>query len=365
MIKKLSILIMLLFVLTGHAGQDTTEKQKLIKKAEQTLENLRSTKWGNDVQTPVSMCENILKELKQAGLKNEKIYDRIKDEHKRFLQIKKEAQKEAEAHFKKAVEAYQKKDLFTAIYRLSLVKRYYKGYKNVENLYKKYMEEFFLKDMVLIPEGKVILGQKGYKDEPVREVFIKKFYIDKYEVTNRQYALFVKVTGHPAPFIWPYSKKGVREPPPKIFDHPVTCVSYEDAVAFAKWAGKRLPTADEWEKAARGSDKRIYPWGNKFPTFPNKMHANSVEYYGMGALGRPCKVGKFEEGKSPYGIYDMAGNVWEWTSTTIKRGKTTFQVLKGGSFMTKKEALRCSNIMLENPKMFHPDVGFRCVKDAE
>lgn len=159
-----------------------------------------------------------------------------------------------------------------------------------------------LDSMVAIPEGKFIMGT-DYKNadsssHPQHEVTLKAYRIDKYLVTNAQYARFVAATGHRPPADWKNSK--IQEGTLLL---PVTMVNWYDATAYAKWAGKRLPTEAEWEKAARGTDGRRWPWGNEMD--PTRLNT----YYNFGAAS---VVTAYAKGVSPYGVYDMAGNVDEW-----------------------------------------------------
>ena len=231
-----------------------------------------------------------------------------------------------------------------------------------------------LSNMVRIPAGEFIMGvdvnrlpeicdrvggMVKYLENatPERRVKLPEFYIDKYEVTNAQYKKFVDATGHKPPEHW----EGGSIPPGKE-NHPVVFVSLEDAKAYAKWAGKRLPSEAEWEKAARGTDGRLFPWGNKF----KRRHANTDE----ARKGDTTPVGSYEKGKSPYGVYDMAGNVWEWTSDNYLPypgnnipdefyGKERF-VLRGGSFLDlKNDALTIVRSKF-TPVTDDENVGFRC-----
>src|ERR1043166_9182846 len=152
--------------------------------------------------------------------------------------------------------------------------------------------------MVFVPAGEFLMGSNdAWADEdekPLRKVFLPAFYIDRCEVSNRRYKEFKKDHVYP----------------PGEDDLPVTFVLKHEAEEYCRWAGRRLPTNAEWEKAARGTDGRIYPWGNELPT---QFHANmKKEVWNNHVVLTP--VGMFEDGKSPYGIYDMAGNVWEWVN---------------------------------------------------
>jgi formylglycine-generating enzyme required for sulfatase activity len=153
--------------------------------------------------------------------------------------------------------------------------------------------------MTLIPGEYFSMGSNDGSgaERPPHRVWLDTFYIDKYEVTNHKYAEFLKATGHPRPAFWENDR--YNSP-----DQPVVGVSWDDAVAYCKWAGKRLPTEAEWEKAARGgADGRKFPWGDEEPkgkaAFGQDMNT-----------GRPAPVGKYQP--NGYGLYDMAGNVWEW-----------------------------------------------------
>ena len=202
---------------------------------------------------------------------------------------------------------------------------------------------------------------------PPKPVTLPPFRIDKYEVTNEDYFAFVTATSHPVP---PYWIK--RKPPPGREKHPVTFVSYADAEAYAKWAGKRLHSAEEWEVAARGPDGREYPWGAAFNEKENVFHCNCLEYWQVtksppGTL--PVDAFDAANSASFHGVYGMGGNVWEWTSTPAPgrvAGKDEeFRVLKGGSFMTPGRTIRSANAFAEDPTLPQPDVGFRCVRDVK
>lgn len=200
---------------------------------------------------------------------------------------------------------------------------------------------------------------------PVRLADAPTFYIDKYEVTNAQFKEFIEDTNHEwkgKNSTWPLGKM-----PEKIADHAVGYISWHDAKAFAKWAGKRLPTETEWEKAARGVDGRKYPWGNKFD--PGKCN---VKQSGIKST-RP--VGGYPEAASPYGCCDMTGNVAEWVEdwydaypnsnqTNADFGET-YRVLRGGSYF------QASGFTTYDRSKDSPDewttryYGFRCALDGD
>jgi hypothetical protein len=200
------------------------------------------------------------------------------------------------------------------------------------------------KEMVRVSAGVFLYGDKK------REVDLPEFWIDKTPVTNAEYARFVADTDRKPPEHW----KG-KTPSQKIVDHPVTNVSWHDAVAYAKWAGKRLPTEQEWEKAARGTDGRKYPWGDQEPT-PDLCNFD-------GNIGSTTLVGQYSpQGDSPYGCADMAGNVWEWTPSDYERGG---KVLRGGSWFTIANHVRSAYRYRNYPGDTGDDSwGFRCVGAA-
>jgi len=177
------------------------------------------------------------------------------------------------------------------------------------------------KEMVRVPAGTFLYG------DDKKEVELPEFWIDKAPVTNAEYARFVAETGHKPPEHW----KG-RTPPNQIADHPVTYVSWDNAVAYAMWAGGRLPTEEEWEKAARGTDGREYPWGEWA-----QGHCNSHE----ARIGSTTPVGLYSpQGDSLYGCQDCAGNAWEWTTSEHELGG---RVLRGGAFFNKGRYVRCAS----------------------
>jgi formylglycine-generating enzyme required for sulfatase activity len=225
------------------------------------------------------------------------------------------------------------------------------------------------KTMVRIPSTPCWIGSDDRSDEkPLRQVKLPPFLMDKYEVTNEDYYAFVTATGHEAPPIW----QG-RKPPKDRERHPVIFVAWDDADAYAKWAGKRLPTAEEWEVAARGPDKREFPWGNAFLEKEDKYSCNCLEYWQFNKNKAPGTTvvddKDFDNGVSAFGVYGMGGNVWEWTATSApaqgSKPPPEFRILKGGSFTTPQKAIRSSNVYAEDPRLGHPDVGFRCVRDVK
>jgi hypothetical protein len=156
-----------------------------------------------------------------------------------------------------------------------------------------------------------------------RKAELKPYAMDLTPVTNQQFAIFLKASGyHPR-----HREKFLAHwidgvPPEGKQEHPVVYVDLDDARAYAKWAGKRLPTEEEWQYAAQGNDERKFPWGNEM--LPH--HCND------GSIGTTTPVTAFQEGRSPFGLFDMCGNVWHWTESERSDGRTRFATLRGGSF---------------------------------
>ena len=217
------------------------------------------------------------------------------------------------------------------------------------------------KGMAYVPGGEFIMGSAGGDDfeRPPHRVSVGPFFIDLYEVTRADYARFVEQTGHAPPPGW-----GGALPPAGTALLPVTNVSWDDAVAYAEWVGRRLPTEEEWEFAARGTDGRAYPWGGEWQA----GMANA------GGRGGPAVVGSFK-GASPFGAYDMVGNAWEWTTSppsAYPGGRAPasrpgdFRVIRGGSWSTPKEqATATYRGYLARGSGDTDKTGFRCAKDAE
>ena len=211
--------------------------------------------------------------------------------------------------------------------------------------------------MVRIPAGEFIMGSdEGEENErPARRVFLPSFFIDKYEVTLKEFREFVE--DHPelgSPNYW-----GGGD------DHPVVNMSWELAKKYCEACGKRLPTEAEWEKTARGTDGRKWPWGNTFDAEieGTTIHANlGGEEDGF---KKTAPVGSFPTGVSPYGVYDMAGNAGEFTQDWFEEGKLV--VARGGTFDSPPGDARCSAREGVNPtRTYHIQyIGFRCAKDAE
>jgi formylglycine-generating enzyme required for sulfatase activity len=235
--------------------------------------------------------------------------------------------------------------------------------------------------MILIPAGPFPMGvpkgdRDGGRDEyPRHEVVLDNYYIDKYEVTHGRYAEFVKATGHRTPKNPKYPKRTLWSDhlSESLTERPVINVDWQDADAYCRWAGKRLPTEAEWEKAARGTDDRRFPWGNVEPT---QKHLNfGQQWQGEKTL---MPVGSYEAGKSPFGAYDMAGNVWEWVAdwydpfyyekspeANPKGPDTgTYKVLRSSGWSVETPLVRLFTRVRSDPTNRNDSTGFRCAKDA-
>jgi len=227
--------------------------------------------------------------------------------------------------------------------------------------------------MMLVPAGEFSMGSdKGDDDEqPIHKVFLDGFYIDKFEVTNGRFAKFVEAIQSEPP--WGFADK---DTPLVQADRPVRWVSWMDATGYCLWAGKRLPTEAEWEKAARGPDGRIYPWGNDSPT-----PAHAVFGLKEGGAETVSPIGNRDKGKSPYGVHDLAGNLYEWVMDWYDeefytkfaknpainpRGPSegTAKAQRGGSYINNPYRLRSSFRTKGDPTEQDPNVGFRCAQDV-
>ena len=228
--------------------------------------------------------------------------------------------------------------------------------------------------MVLVPGGEFMMGAReeygmADKDERIiHPVYLDAFYIDQYEITTARYAKFFQETKRPVPKYW--SEQVLEQYARK----PVVGVDWNEAVAYCSWAGKRLPTEAEWEKAARGTDQRLYPWGN---AEPNRQRANFDHCCDSNRYGVLTDVGSFEEGKSPYGAYDMAGNVWEWVADWYGEGyyaksrernptgpsSGEKRVVRGGSWDSAPVYVRSSYRLKLSPTFRLDNIGFRCARD--
>jgi formylglycine-generating enzyme required for sulfatase activity len=236
-------------------------------------------------------------------------------------------------------------------------------------------------EMVLVPAGAFWMGSsEGDSDErPMQQVYLRAFWIDRYEVTNAQYAEFLNATqgeqercggqicadtkvenpdGH---LVY---EKGRYRVERGYDNHPVTEVSWYGAQAYCERYGKRLPSEAEWEKAARGTDGAAYPWGEEFDS-----HKLNSDY----RVGDTTPVGSYTDGASPYGAYDMAGNVWEWVADWYAAYPGSayqspffdhkYKVVRGGSWNHPADDARCARRDIAHPDRRLRVVGFRCAYD--
>ena len=228
--------------------------------------------------------------------------------------------------------------------------------------------------MIFIPAGEFIMGSSlddlknmaDLDEFPQRKVFVDAFYIDIHEVTNAQYKIYVDSMDVEPPHRWENGNYPVGQD-----GYPVVDISWDEAAAYARFVGKRLPTESEWEKAARGTEGLRFPWGNGF----DNTRANNSE--------RLFPVMSFPGGKSPYGVYDMAGNAAEWVdewydayprteddvipkefaSRDQRFPEKKFRVYRGGSWNSFGKFLRCANREREKPDKKWLNIGFRCAMD--
>jgi len=218
--------------------------------------------------------------------------------------------------------------------------------------------------LIYIPTGSFTMGSNDEeREQPVHLVILSGFWIDKFEVTNIRYATCVNA--------------GVCSPPsqtdhfadPDYANHPIVFVDWNDAKNYCEWAGRRLPTEAEWEKAARGTDKRFYPWGNDYNKWCERVNYKEC-------VGGTTPVGSYPTGASPYGVLDMAGNAWEWVSDWYSESFYSaddlmtnpfgpfvgeHRVLRGGSWSSGRNYLRTTDRWRNIPTYASDFIGFRCV----
>lgn len=235
------------------------------------------------------------------------------------------------------------------------------------------------KEMILLSGGEFIMGRDDGRgnEGPQHTVCLDPFYIDRYPITQADYYCFIQATDHPIPHYharWLDSQEynwdpDTCMPPADKLDHPVVLVSWQDAQDYCEWALKRLPTEAEWERAARSTDGRRWPWGNEF----GQSHCNTKEL----GMDRTTTVYRFSpQCTSPEGVEDLIGNVWEWTSSLYwpylydaedgREGQAArgWRVLRGGSWMNAL-TLANSTSRLDGDFVFYTNVGFRCAVSAD
>ena len=219
--------------------------------------------------------------------------------------------------------------------------------------------EILEKNEVRIPSGSFLMGEARDKDALVHKVYLDAYWIDTREVTNAHYQEFVTASSHASSRYWKDAKyNGASQP--------VVGISWEDANAYCNWKGKRLPTEAEWERAARGPQSRLYPWGDRFDI----VRTNTRESRSR----RPLDVGTFIEGATPEGLLDMSGNVWEWCQdwfdedyyrispvnnpTGPESGKK--RIIRGGGWSAPE--VHMARRRGEKPDKTYPSLGFRCAR---
>jgi formylglycine-generating enzyme required for sulfatase activity len=230
------------------------------------------------------------------------------------------------------------------------------------------------REMVQVPEGPFIMGSKdGDPDEvPERQVFLSAFYIDRKEVSQEEYARFAKMTKRSLPKIEVF-----EDDQSKLLqsEFAAMSMSWDEATAYCKWAGKRLPTEAEWEKAGRGEGRRKYAWGDTARTGRANANLDGSED-GYRYLAPP---GSFEAGRSPYGIYDMTGNVAEWVADSYDEhyyqkapfrdpkgpDRADLKVVRGGSWRETEHTARLSKRFAAKAWRTDITIGFRCANDME
>jgi len=239
-------------------------------------------------------------------------------------------------------------------------------------------------EMILIPDGEFIMGSDKYLNEkPQQKIYLDRYYFDRFLVTNRKFREFIDATGYQTDsekagygsvrFGYRWKKVPAanwRSPDGHTFiegkdDHPVTQISFNDALAFCEWKGKDLPTEAQWEKAARGAEGNEYPWGN---SEPDDTLANFDDI-----IGTTTAVDQYEKGKSVYGVYDMAGNVNQWCKDFYSTAERELKnptgpvggkehVVKGGSFIEGVDNLRSAHRDRYESDYSSYLFGFRCAK---
>ena len=224
-------------------------------------------------------------------------------------------------------------------------------------------------EFVFIPSGPFVMGGREEdtprNERPAHTVDLSAYFIGRYPVTNQDYREFVRCTGQRDPIHW---ARGTF--PTGTGQHPVVNVSWQDTRDYAAWIGARLPTEAEWEKAARGVDERHYPWGNRF--------VDGERCNGNNSVGTTTMVNEFPEGRSPYGVWDMCGNVYEWCADyydedyyKISPGSNPKgpdggqeRVVRGGCFGETRSALRVTHREGVSEVSSRETTGFRIVMDV-
>lgn len=223
--------------------------------------------------------------------------------------------------------------------------------------------------MVLVPEGNFIMGSDdGGKDQrPVHTVYLDSYYIDKFEVTNALYKACEDAgVCSPPKGYGSFTRQNYYDDP-GLKNYPVIYVDWGMAIRYCEWRSATLPSEAQWEKAARGNDASIYPWDGE-------VGCNRANY--KGCVGDTSEIGFYKNGVSAYGVFDMAGNVWEWTADWYAAypGATTdasedygekFRVIRGGSYYSNFADIQTVNRWRISPMDFNDNIGFRCAKEVK
>ncbi len=246
-------------------------------------------------------------------------------------------------------------------------------------------------EMVKVPEGSFHMGfvidndmEWGDTDEePVHEVFLDEFQIDRYEVTSAEFSSFLNEHKDQAKRFFQLGnavtiefKDGIYRPRPGLERYPANRVSWYGADAYCRWKGKRLPTEAEWEKAARGTDQRIFPWGDQHPDNDYTTYRRPFAKNGFQAME---PVDSMPQGRSPYGLHFMAGNVWEWVADWYRddyyevsprqnpKGPEsgTTRVMRGGNWYYKAYYMRTTYRFNDKPESIKVWQGFRCAQSIQ
>ncbi|RME03926.1 MAG: hypothetical protein D6805_04725, partial [Planctomycetota bacterium] len=366
------------------------------------MENLSKRKW-KEALLQFQKAKNI---MGQYGEKATKLKKKIQYCQK---MLEKEREANFQLYFQKARKLIVSPNPYHSLQALRTALKFlpkHKKYYTKEHLLCIKLEKFAqgLKNMVYVPQGNFFMGENKPENDidlnqsPQHQTFVPGYFIDKYEVTNREYEEFLKYiqknknTPNEHKYCHPEEKidfpEGKDHTPKFWYDkkwnkpnYPVVGVDWYDAYAFARFKGKRLPTEKEWEKAARGSkDKRLWPWGKIKPgKRKDQFDPNRLNHYTTGNK-HTTPVGSYPLGVSPYGCFDMAGNVWEWTIDILKpypnspwavpREQSQFYVARGGSWNDWEIYYgdkRLTEVVFRMgfPRTKRgPHIGFRCVKDA-
>jgi formylglycine-generating enzyme required for sulfatase activity len=375
---------------------DPVDKELIKEKLKELIETVKTEKFIWEADELAQEIENLIQLLKtdtgqREPEKEERLEDIIESIDKELIDQK----------LKELLEKLQDEKLL--IESDEVLEELEKIIKNIESDNECNVKEELFDTQILIPKGVYVIGNKDFRrdEQPEKRVELDAFYIDQYPVTNSQFMIFAKETGYKtsaerresgevclgkyqriedpktglttlrynngntfktvegACWKYPFGPGSTIQ---EKMDHPVVQISLEDALAFAEWSGKRLVTEFEWEAAARGSDGRLFPWGTDWKT-ESCNHDES-------AISDTTPVNQYDElGNSPFEVYDMAGNIFEWTSTNYndpftRHAPNNYYVIKGGSWATQG-ILTAAKRLMKHAQSWSNTIGFRCAKDSE